>query len=174
MGSQATSARRRATDRSHAATAGLIVLCVAALVGLVGKVDSWAADHRDSVAAAVKVHDTRTCAAVAVYSTSTADDWSQRAVIAQANLNLFQAAGVPDCYPDLVSILGNEFDERRWQAALAAVDAVSSGSYAIPLACERVDSVAPLTSPRELSPSPGLSARSQCVINGLAFWEQRA
>lgn len=175
MGSQATKRSRRATDRNHAARAGLIVLSLIAGVILLHRADGWAADQRDAQLAAVQVHDTRTCAAVAVYTTATADDWGQRAVIARANLNLFKTAGVPDCYPELVTILGDGLDDHRWQAALDAVDAVASESYALPLACERVDSVAPSTVPTGASPLPGdLSARSQCVISGLVFWEQRA
>lgn len=167
--------RRRATDRNHAARAGLIVAGLFAAVVFIGRADDAIADHRDAQLAKVQVHDTRTCAAVAVYTMATADDWAQRAAIAKANLNLFNATGVPDCYPELVTVLGDDFDHHRWQAALDAVDAVASESYALPLACERVDSVAPSTVPTGVSPLSGdLSARSQCVINGLVFWEQRA
>ena len=166
---------RRATDRNHAARAGLFVLALIGGAVLFGKLDTWVADHHDAHTAAVQVHDTRTCAAVAVYTTATADDWSQRATIARANLNLFSATGVPDCYPELVTILGDGLDDYRWQAALDAVDAVASESYALPLACERVDSVAPSTDTTGVSPLSGaLSARSQCVISGLAFWDSRA
>lgn len=162
---------RRRQDRKHAAMAGLFVLTVAACVALSGVVERRAAQHK----AAVQVHDTRTCAAAAVYTTATADDWAQRAVIARASLNLFRETGVPDCFPELATILGDDFDEYRWQAALDAVDAVASGSYALPLACERVDSVAPSTVNTGVSPLSGaLSARSQCVIGDLVFWEQRA
>lgn len=163
---------RRATDRNHAARAGLILLGLIAAVLISGVVERRAAEQR---AATVAIHDTRTCAAVAVYTSSTADDWSQRAAIARANLNLFKAAGVPDCYPELVTILGDGLDDYRWQAALDAVDAVASGSYALPLACERADTVIPLTAGRGgLPASVAMSARSQCVINGLAFSETRA
>ena len=163
---------RRRQDRQHAAMACLLVLTVAAGVAFSGVVEQRAEDHR---LAQVRVHDTRTCAAVAVYTTATADDWSQRAAIARANLNLFSATGVPDCYPELVTILGDGLDDYRWQAALDAVDAVASESYALPLACERVDSVAPSTVLTGASPLPGdLSARSQCVISGLVFWESQA
>lgn len=167
--------RRRATDRNHAARAGLIVVGLIAAVIFIGKADRFVADHAVAKTAQVRVHDTRTCAAVAVYTTATADDWSQRAVIARANLNLFKTTGVPDCYPELVTILGDGLDDYRWQAALDAVDAVASESYALPLACERVDSVAPSTITTGVSPLSGdLSARSQCVIGGLVFWEQQA
>lgn len=169
--------RRRATDRNHAARAGLIVIALAAGAVLSGKVETRAEAHRQAKAAAVRVHDTRTCVAVAVYTTATADDWSQRAAIARANLNLFKATGVPDCYPELVTILGEGLDDYRWQAALDAVDAVSAELYALPLACERADSVAPLDVSRTVSSPPAdrpLSARSQCVINGLVFWERQA
>lgn len=167
--------RRRATDRNHAARAGMIVLGLIALVIFSGRVDQRAAEYRQAKAAAVRVHDTRTCAAVAVYTTATADDWAQRATIARASLNLFKATGVPDCYPELVTILGDDFDEYRWQASLDAVDAVTDETYALPLACERVDSVAPSTESTGVSPLSGaLSARSQCVINGLVFWERQA
>ena len=142
---------------------------------LLHRADGWAADHRDAKLAAVQVHDTRTCAAVAVYTTATSDDWAQRAVIARANLNLFKTTGVPDCYPELVTILGDGLDDYRWQAALDAVDAVASESYALPLACERVDTVAPSTAVAGFSPLAGdPSTRSQCVISGLVFWERQA
>lgn len=167
--------RRRADDRNHAARAGLIILGLIAGVIFIGKADRTVADNATPEAARVRVHDTRTCAAVAVYTTATADDWAQRAVIARASLNLYKATGVPDCYPEIVTILGDDFDEYRWQAALDAVDAVASESYALPLACERVDSVAPSTVNTGVSPLSGaLSARSQCVIGDLVFWEQRA
>ena len=125
--------------------------------------------------ATVQLHDTRTCAAVDVYTTATADDWAQRATIARASLNRFAADGVPDCFPDLSTIMGDGLDTYRWQAALDAVDAIADDSYALPLACERVDTVAPLTDSTRVSPLSGaLSARSQCVLNGLAFWDSRA
>lgn len=168
MGSQSKPRR----DRAHAAWAGLIIL---AITGLLAIAASFGADIGEPRAASVQVRDARTCAAVAVYTTATADDWAQRAAIANANLNLFTATGVPDCFPGLADALGEGLDEYRWQASLDAVDAVSSGSYALPLACTRADAVIPLTELAGLPPSPGASsARGQCVLSGLLFWEQQA
>lgn len=114
------------------------------------------------------VTDSRTCAALAVYALATDDDWGQRAAIAQATLNSHQSSGVdPDCGKNLVAALTGPFDSILWRNSLDAVYAVSSGSYDVPLACQRVTTVAPL----DLSTPPpqGAVTRSQCVVNGLAF-----
>lgn len=167
---------RRRCDRRLFAQGALLAVAVSLLWSIPGKVDQAFGLDQDAPAEfTLAIHDTRTCATVAVYLTATADDWGQRAVIARTQLNKFAADGVPDCAPNLLRILDVGLDHLRWQAALDAVDAVSSGSYALPVACERVDSVAPLDEATGSSPIPGdLSARSQCVINGLAFWESRA
>jgi len=170
---------RRADDRRLFAQAALAAMALGLFGTLVYKTDDAFAARAEADADApaeftLAIHDSRVCATVAVYRDATADDWGQRATIARTVLNSFDADGVPDCAPALMRILELGLDKIRWQAALDAVDAVASGSYAIPLACERADSVAPLDVTTGSLPSGALSARSQCVINGLAFWDSRA
>jgi hypothetical protein len=136
------------------------------VLGLVGVASMVLADLT-APAPAVAVHDVRTCAALAVYNGATADDWSQRAAIANAALNAF-AEAVPDCGPRLLQEAERGIDPRRWQSALDAVDAVRSGSYDVPRACQPADSVAPS------SEADGRALRSQCVIAGLVFWSSQA
>lgn len=120
------------------------------------------------------VADSRVCAAAAVYGLSTVDDWSQRAAIAQAALNRFDALGhVPNCGSVLTAIVDGGLDTYEWQAALDAVDAIQSGSYHLPLACARADTVLPLSSPAEPPLLRAAAARAQCVIGDLAFVEAR-
>ncbi|WP_202842040.1 hypothetical protein [Luteimonas saliphila] len=114
-------------------------------------------------AGAPTVTDTRLCAAVATYSLATGDHWDQRAAIANATLNRFRKLGmVPDCGPTLTRIVGAGLNTYRWQASLDAVDSIRSGSYQLPLACVRADTV---------SPAVAGSARTHCVIADLAFHE---
>lgn len=115
----------------------------------------------------------RVCAAVAVYTLATADDWSQRAVIARAWLNRTKIRPASDCRPALNAALSNDFSPIRWQQALDAVDAVASGSYAIPFACARVNTVLPAAVTRARSPLVRPGARAQCIIRDLAFVELR-
>lgn len=116
---------------------------------------------------APEVTQPRICAAVAVYTLATADDWGQRAVIANTVLNQY-AAGGPDCRPALEAVLSNGFSPRRWQLALDAVDAVASGSYALPPGCIRANRVA--SDPLGGTVGPAL----HCVMGGLAFYEVRS
>jgi hypothetical protein len=127
------------------------------------------------------ITDTRICAAVAVYAFDAAG-WDQRAVAAHATLNRFANIGeVPDCGSALISIAGKQFDPMRWQNALDAVDAVQSGSFDIPFACVRVDTALPPKAGTVSDGSPlfpmlapaSVSARTQCVLGGLAFVEAR-
>lgn len=113
------------------------------------------------------VTDPRVCAATAVYILATADDWGQRAVIANAVLNQY-AAGGPDCREPLQTALSSDFDVLRWQQALDAVDAVASGSYALPPGCIRANRVVP-SPPLGGSVGPAL----HCSMGGLSFLEVR-
>ena len=115
----------------------------------------------------------RICAALAVYELADHDDWGLRATIAGTALNGFRSANrVPDCSAGVAVALTHQFSTRRWQEALDAVDAVASGSYAVPDACARATTVAPLTSVVNAdSPS---AARALCVIYDLAFVEARS
>lgn len=120
-----------------------------------------------------RVTDTRILAAEVVYSTATADDWGQRAVIAHAALNAFESGVSP--LPDTSGRerRGASFDPYLWQASLDAVDAVQSGSYAIPHACVRANAISPIAAAVRLPRSSGSPARTQCVIGDLAFVEVR-
>lgn len=127
--------------------------------------------------APVVITDARTCAALAVYQGATADDWGQRAALANAALSSFQGdpdaavpGQAPDCGPGVAAALSSDFSPRRWQAALDAVDAVASGTYRVPDACARST---PLATPLALPASPPADAatassdRAQCVPSGL-------
>ncbi len=113
----------------------------------------------------------RICAALSVYELAQENDWGLRATVAQATLNGFTVEGrVPDCAAGVGVALTTDFEPARWQLALDAVDAVSSGSYAVsPDACARANTVVPLSAE---ATSP-VAARAQCVIYGLAFVEVR-
>lgn len=102
--------------------------------------------------------DARTLAALAVYHQATADDWLQRAAIAQAALNA-QAGGMLLAVPDTTHP-----DAIAWQNALDAVDAVASGDYVLPPPCARATAVVPLPRDEQWS-------GSQCVIRDLEFVE---
>lgn len=120
------------------------------------------------------VTDARICAAVAVYALAKSDAYDQRAAVANTVLNRFKQLGhVPDCGGPLSDIVGRGLDEYRWRSALDAVDAIQSGSYALPLACVRADTVVPPTVPAG-SPLYRAAARTQCVLSGLAFVEAQA
>lgn len=110
----------------------------------------------------------RICAALAVYELADHDDWGLRATIAGTALNGFrEAKRVPDCAAGVAVALTESFSPRRWQNALDAVDAVTSGSYSVPDACARATAVAPLSSVVKAD-SP-TAARAHCVIYDLAF-----
>lgn len=113
------------------------------------------------------ITDARVCAATAVYTLATGDDWGQRAVIANAVLNQY-AAGGPDCRRPLDAALSSDFDVLRWQQALDAVDAVASGSYALPPGCIRANRVVP-------TPlwSGAVGPALHCSMGGLSFLEVR-
>lgn len=114
-----------------------------------------------TVPADLVISSPRICAALAVYDLADHDDWGLRATIAFATLNGFRGAGrVPDCSTGVAIALTDGFSARRWQEALDAVDAVTSGSYSVPLACARADAVVPLSK---------ADARAHCVIYDLAF-----
>jgi len=109
----------------------------------------------------LSIDNPRFCAAAAVYDLADHDDWGLRATIAFATLNGFRVANsVPDCSARVAIALTHDFSQRRWQEALDAVDAVTSGSYSVPLACARADAVVPLSK---------ADARAHCVIYDLAF-----
>jgi len=116
------------------------------------------------------VTDARICAATAAYTQATGDFWDQRAAIARAALNRYAAEGnVPDCGQALTSIVADGVDSHLWQASLDAVDAVQSGSYALPDACVRADTVSPAVQASTSPLSSADSARTHCVLSGLAF-----
>lgn len=102
----------------------------------------------------------RDCAVRAVYHFSD-DDWGQRALIASAVLNTSIAPDVGlECgAPLLPSDVGALPDPYRLQAAIDAFDAVASGSYELPVACDGVTAFS----------SPEAAPRSQCVYGDLAF-----
>ncbi|WP_313033495.1 hypothetical protein [Stenotrophomonas acidaminiphila] len=122
----------------------------------------------------------RICAALAVYRFADHDDWGLRGTIAMATLNGFRDAGaVPDCAAGVTAVaqtLEDDASQRRWQAALDAVDAVTSGDFSIsPDACARANTIIPLSIVPASPPdaAPPAAARAQCVIYDLAFVEVR-
>lgn len=150
--------------RDRRLAAGILAMYAAAALVIVAcspRADLQA-DHM-----AEPITDARLCAATAVYTLATADDWGQRAVIANAVLNQY-AAGGPDCRPPLEAALTLEFSVRRWQQALDAVDAVASGSYALPPGCIRANRVVP-SPPLGGAVGPAL----HCSMGGLSFLEVR-
>ena len=161
---------------AYAATAVAIVACAPSASS------PTVATHGDRntlvrIEDAPTITDARLCAAVAAYSAATGDHWDQRALIAHAALNRFRTLGhVPDCGGTLTVLVANGIEPHLWQAALDAVDAVQSGSFAIPVACARADTVvrSPADAPVVLAGIPPVAApaaRAQCVIAGLAFVE---
>ena len=106
----------------------------------------------------------RAFAALQVYRAATQDDWLQRAAIAQATLNAFPAGGTASFSPWRDATAAGTFDPIRWQNALDAVDAVSSGDYPLPTACTRASSV--------VSSTAAARSGTQCVVGDLAFVEQ--
>lgn len=107
--------------------------------------------------------DAQTFAALAVYELATDDDWLQRAAIARTTLNAFPAGGDSRQFRDR-RVAAGTFDPIRWQNALDAVEAVTTGDYPLPVACTRATAVVPSTA--TAVPGP------QCVVGGLAFVEQ--
>jgi hypothetical protein len=139
-------------------------LCFFALILLLGLI-SCQNQPGAQVAAATPI-DARTAAAIAVYTQATADDWLQRAAIAQAFLNANSSGTAPKSLSGWGWETGGAVptgarDPIRWQNALDAVDAVSSGSYVLPPACLRATAVAKSPAPQW----PG----AQCVVGDLVF-----
>lgn len=128
-----------------------------------------AADGEVAIPADLIVTSPRICAALAVYDLADHDDWGLRAAIALTALNGFRAADrVPNCAAGVGAALTQEFSPRRWQDALDAVDAVTSGSYSVsPDACTRATAVASLSS--VVNAETPSAARVHCVIYDLAF-----
>lgn len=128
-----------------------------------------AVDGEVAIPADLIVTSPRICAALAVYDLADHDDWGLRAAIALTALNGFRAADrVPNCAAGVGAALTQEFSPRRWQDALDAVDAVTSGSYSVsPDACTRATAVAPLSS--VVNAETLSAARVHCVIYDLAF-----
>lgn len=153
--------RHNRFDRSAAAV--LCLLTVSAAVAVVIGVSPRNAHPAEPEGDLEPVTEPRVCAAAAVYTLATADDWGQRAVIANTVLNEY-AAGGPDCRPAMEALLSNEFSARRWQLALDAVDAVASGSYALPPGCIRANRVVP-TPLWAGAVGPAL----HCSMGGLSF-----
>ncbi|MGH8026172.1 MAG: hypothetical protein ACREO0_05520 [Pseudoxanthomonas sp.] len=144
---------------------GLIALISAGLI-----LTAVARTNEPAPAASPVITDSRTCAALAVYELATVDDWAQRASIAAATLNAQKTSGAdPECGKGLASALSGPFDPIRWQNSLDAVDAVASGSYALPDACARATTILPLRSSPGSDTLSGDAARAQCVIYDLAF-----
>ncbi|NUS37629.1 MAG: hypothetical protein HOQ02_01190 [Lysobacter sp.] len=126
--------------------------------------------HRQAASAATTdvaplTADPRNCAAAAVYTKATADDWLQRAAIAQASLNAFNASSTAlgTCRKRAGAVLSGSRDTIRWRNALDAVDAVASGDFVLPPACLRATVVVPLPATQW----PG----AQCVVRDLVFAE---
>ena len=115
---------------------------------------------------APQITDQRTCAALQVYQLAKEDDFFLSATIASTSLNAFQASGAePSCGKELASALSGPFNARAWTDALTAVDAVTTGDYALPDACGGATAILPSL---PVVPSPD-GAPSQCVIYDLAF-----
>jgi hypothetical protein len=148
--------------------AAVLLLASAPNLGQEAPAPVGAASHRPTN---LVVTSPRICAALSVYELAQENDWGLRATVAQATLNGFTLEGrVPDCAAGVGVALTTDFEPARWQLALDAVDAVSSGSYAVsPDACARANTVVPLSAE---ATSP-VAARAQCVIYGLAFVEVR-
>jgi len=148
--------------------AAVLLLASAPNLGQEAPAPVGAASHRPTN---LVVTSPRICAALSVYELAQENDWGLRATVAQATLNGFTLEGrVPDCAAGVGVALTTDFEPARWQLALDAVDAVSSGSYAVsPDACARANTVVPLSAE---ATSP-VAARTQCVIYGLAFVEVR-
>lgn len=165
---------RRRIDRRRWAAGAAIVFTFAALwaaAGWLEQQDQEALLPPPAVVYSLSVEDPRVCAALAAYRLATGDHWDQRAAIARAALNRFQALGeVPDCGQAMGATLAAGLDPYLWQSSLDAVDAVTSGSYALPDACVRADTVSPAVT--TAGPSlPAASARTHCVIADLAFYQ---
>lgn len=161
-------ARRRADRRIALIAAPFYLAAAAALVACAPRAEPAPIDEP------LIVTDARICATVAVYALATTDGFDQRAAIANATLNRFKALGaVPDCGGPLSDVVMRGIDEIRWRSAQDAVDAVQSGSYPLPLACVRADTVVSPTT-RVGAPLLRSAARTQCVLSGLAFVEAQA
>lgn len=156
------------SPRTSLAAAAALALAILAIVGIHVFLAARAgpAALEAPISYSLQVDQPRVCAAVAAYAGATEDQWDQRAALAQASLNRFRQLGhVPDCGGALGAILTEGLDQHLWQASLDAVDAVQAGSYVLPDACMRADTVA-ATPAGQSTP-----ARAQCVIGSLAFFE---
>lgn len=117
-----------------------------------------AASRTPPITAPITAAALKTCAVRAVYALA-ADDFSQRAVMAYAEMTRTRRRGACDA-PDLPL----EPEGYRLHAAADAVEAVSTRDYAIPRDCIGVDIAAPI----DLAPGEAMSSR--CVIAGVVFW----
>lgn len=155
----------RSQRRTAWAFLAAYALIAAVIVGCApGQAESVSGEVIDATGARshLIVSDTRICATVVVYIGASSDAWDQRAALAQAALNSFDRSTMPpDCGMELGRVVASGVRPDRWQRALDAVDAVQSGSYALPLACARADVVLPTFAATE----------AQCVIGDLAFVE---
>lgn len=106
----------------------------------------------------------RICAAAEVYVEAIADDYAQRAAIANAAINRINAHGV-DCADQVAFILTENFSAPRWQASLDVADAVLARAYGLPDDCARANTVT--------DAGTELAQGASCVISGLAFVEVR-
>lgn len=142
-----------------------IVVLLIALLNAAGQQPAVQVDVQDTAPvqhdSSTRPADARTYAALAVYHGATADDWLQRAAIAQTALNAYRAGGAALDGQTRVAPTG-ALDPIAWRNALDAVDAVSSGDYEVPLACAQATAVVPAS-----TRWPG----AQCVIRDLAFVE---
>lgn len=129
-----------------------------------------ATDGTVTVPSNLVINSPRICAALAVYELADHNDWGLRATIAATALNGYRAAeGVPNCAVGVAVALTQDFSQRRWQDALDAVDAVTTGSYSIsPAACARATTVVRLST---ADPEQPPAAQARCVIYDLAFLE---
>ncbi|KRG38555.1 hypothetical protein ARC78_15590 [Stenotrophomonas pictorum JCM 9942] len=152
------------------ALAALLTGCAATGEPEASAVDSTSTAGDVTIPTNLVISSPRICAALAVYQMAKHDDWGLRATIAHATLNAFEAGGVPNCTTGVAVALTSDFSPRRWQDALDAVDAVTSGSYSIsPDACLRATAVVPLSSVVNAKSPPAVWG--QCVMHDLAFVE---
>ena len=150
----------------------LLALCGCAATGQPEPLPpaSVTTDGSVSVPSDLVISSPRICAALVVYKLADHNDWGLRATIAATALNGYRAAEhVPNCAVGVAVALTQDFSQRRWQDALDAVDAVTSGSYSIsPAACARATAVVRLSA---ADPNYPPAAQAPCVIYDLAFIE---
>lgn len=106
------------------------------------------------------ITDARICAAVAVYRVGAGAAWDQAAIAASASLRQYAELGeVPDCGVTLARAVALGIQPDQWQRALDAVDAVESGRYTLPAACQDVTHILPSYA----------VADAPCAVGHLAF-----